>query len=75
LGLALANVGTQPSSGPLKFLARQALTNSISQQKPMSAIPPKADIALHRSECPLCANSGHQFGLELEGASTLLRTP
>src|SRR5262249_10314836 len=27
------------------------------------------------AKCPLCANSGHQFGLELEGASTLLRTP
>ena len=25
----------------------------------MSALPPKADIALHRSECPLCAKSGH----------------
>ena len=25
----------------------------------MSALPPKANIALHRSECPLCANSGH----------------
>src|SRR6516162_5502275 len=25
----------------------------------MSALPPKADIPLHRSECPLCANSGH----------------
>src|SRR5262249_67014 len=24
----------------------------------MSALPPKADIALHRSECPLCAKSG-----------------
>jgi len=23
----------------------------------MSALPPKADIALHRSECPLCAKS------------------
>ena len=27
--------------------------------QPMSALPPKADIALHRSECPLCAKSGH----------------
>src|SRR6516164_7671170 len=26
--------------------------------RPMSALPPKADIALHRSECPLCAKSG-----------------
>ena len=25
----------------------------------MSALPPKADIALHRSECPLCAKSRH----------------
>ena len=25
----------------------------------MSALPPGADIALHRSECPLCAKSGH----------------
>ena len=25
----------------------------------MSALPPKADIALHRSECPLCPKSGH----------------
>jgi len=25
----------------------------------MSALPPIADIALHRSECPLCAKSGH----------------
>ena len=25
----------------------------------MSALPPRADIALHRSECPLCAKSGH----------------
>jgi hypothetical protein len=24
----------------------------------MSALPPIADIALHRSECPLCAKSG-----------------
>src|SRR6516164_4329292 len=39
LGLALANVGTQPSSGPLKFLAGHS----------MSAIPPKADIP-HRDE-------------------------
>ena len=27
--------------------------------RPMSALPPKVDIALHRSECPLCAKSGH----------------
>ena len=26
--------------------------------RPMSALPPIADIALHRSECPLCAKSG-----------------
>ena len=26
----------------------------------MSALPPKADIALHRSECPLCAKSGRE---------------
>ena len=26
----------------------------------MSALPPKADIALHRSECPLCATFGRE---------------
>jgi hypothetical protein len=39
--------------------------------RPMSALPPIADIALHRSECPLCAKSGHQFGLEFTGPRTL----
>src|SRR5215469_14009542 len=29
----------------------------------MSALPPKADIALHRSECPLCAKSRHSTTL------------
>ena len=28
--------------------------------QPMSALPPKADIALHRSECPLCAKADIQ---------------
>ena len=36
----------------------------------MSALPPKADIA--ESECNVrYVPSGHQFGLEVEGASTL----
>ena len=37
LGLALANVGTQPSSGPLKFLIAHALTNSSASAKPTLA--------------------------------------
>src|SRR5215469_5501470 len=32
----------------------------------MSALPPKADIALHRSECPLCAKSGHRANHSLD---------
>ena len=32
---------------------------TLAKVRLMSALPPKADIALHRSECPLCAKSGH----------------
>jgi hypothetical protein len=32
---------------------------AVSSLDAMSALPPKADIALHRSECPLYAKSGH----------------
>jgi hypothetical protein len=41
------------------------------RDEPMSALPPKADIALHRSECPLCAKSRHMQC----GKNSVIQTP
>jgi hypothetical protein len=45
--------------------SREARMSALGQKRTfqvirsMSALPPKADVALHRSECPLCAKSRH----------------
>jgi hypothetical protein len=44
------------SSGLMSALGQK---QTLGKVRPMSALPPKADIALHRSECPLCAKSRH----------------
>jgi len=45
------------SSGLMSALGQK---QTLGKVRPMSALPPKADIALHRSECPLCAKSRHE---------------
>ena len=47
-----ANLGNAPMSA----LGQK---RTLGHLRAMSALPPKADIALHRSECPLCAKSRH----------------
>src|SRR6516162_7952449 len=45
------------SSGLMSALGQK---QTLGKVRPMSALPPKADIALHCSECPLCAKSGRE---------------
>src|SRR6516225_8806173 len=49
----LRQFGMRPSPG----MGLEISLHGSNLGQPMSALPPKADIALHRSECPLCAKS------------------
>jgi hypothetical protein len=53
MGVAVSLHGSNPK--PLMSALGQKQT--LAHVRIMSALPPKADIALHRSECPLCAKS------------------
>ena len=48
------------SKNPRDRMSALGQKQTFSNVGAMSALPPKADIALHRSECPLCANSGRE---------------
>src|SRR5262249_50064377 len=52
MGFRLHRINPEP---PMSALGQKQTSALV---RVMSALPPKADIALRRSECPLCANSG-----------------
>jgi hypothetical protein len=50
-------------------LFRAALT--LTERCPDVRFTPKSGHYRSANKCPLCAKSGHQFGLEVDGARTL----
>ena len=69
---ALLKPTASTGSGPVGLMARGCGTTLPGREltsrpgsfsvrpQPMSALPPIADITLHRSACPLCAKSRHR---------------
>ena len=47
----------------LMLMSALGQKRTLEHVRVMSALPPKADIALHRSECLLCAKSGHSIAI------------